>query len=702
MKNLITLLLIALILLSCNSNKPVMNENPFFTDFGTPFEVPDFSKIKNAHFMPAFREGMSRQMEEIKTITTNPDPASFANTIEALDYSGSLLTKVSSVFFNLASANTNDSIQSIAKEIAPLLSQHRDNISLNVELFQRVKAVYDQRDGLGLTTEQMKLLDKTYKKFVRGGANLGAADKDKFRKINEELSVLSVQFGDNLLKETNSYKLILEKTEDLAGLPQFVIDGAADAAKEEGMEGKWLITLHNPSIFPFLQYSSRRDLREKVFTARINRCNNGNSEDNNKIVSRIASLRVEKANLLGFPTHAHFILDENMAKTPENVYILMNQVWNAALPVSKQEVVDLQAMADTEGGNFKLEPWDWWYYAEKVRKQKFDIDEEALKPYFKLENVQQGMFDLATRLWGLKFNVRTDIPKPHPEAVTYEVTEADGSHIGILLMDFFPRASKQGGAWMDSYRDQYVKDGKNISPVITMVMNFTKPAGDLPSLLTYEEVETMFHEFGHALHGLFSKCTYPSVAGTSVARDFVELPSQIMENWCSEPEVLKSFAKHYQTGETIPDDILKKMKESEFFNQGFVTVEYTSAAFLDMDWHTLTDSTPQNVATFEKASMDKIGLIPEIIVRYRSPYFAHIFDGGYSAGYYAYQWAEVLDADAFEAFKEHGIFDPVTAKAFRENILEKGGTDDPMKLYVQFRGKEPSADAMLRRKGLLH
>ena len=675
--------------------------NPFFSDYSTPYEVPDFDRIKPAHFMPAFKEAMSMQVKEIDAIVATEEAPTFENTIVAMDESGELLTRVSSVFYNLSSAVTSDSIQAISKEVAPLMSAHRDNISLNEGLFARVKSVYDQKDDLDLNTEQQVLLEKTYKNFVRGGANLAAEKKDRFREINKELSVLSVQFGENLLAETNAYKLVIEDEADLEGLPQFVIDMGAGDAAAEGLEGKWLFTLHKPSLIPFLQYASNRALREEIFNAYINRGNNDNDHDNKAIASKIAALRVERANLLGYETHAHYVLDENMAKTPENVYALMDQVWNAALPVAKEEAVELQKMIADEGDAFDLQPWDWWYYSEKLRKQKYDLDDEQLKPYFELSNVQNGMFDVANKLWGLTFKERFDLPKPHPDAHTYEVFDTDGSHQAVLLMDFFPRESKRPGAWMSSYRKQYVRDGVYVTPVITMVMNFSKPTGDAPSLLTFEEVSTMFHEFGHALHGMLSDCTYEMLSGTSVARDFVELPSQIMENWAGEPEVLKTYAKHYKTGEPIPDELIEKMKASSHFNQGFATVEFTSAAYLDMAWHTLTQPVEVDALEFEKTTLDGIGLIPEIVVRYRSPYFSHIFAGGYSSGYYAYQWAEVLDADAFEAFKETSLFDQATASAYRNNILERGGTDDPMKLYVQFRGAEPKTEAMLKRKGLL-
>lgn len=702
MKKLPGILFTGVIFLSsCNLNQPEMNTNPFFAVYGTPYEVPAFDRIGIEHYVPAFKKGIEEQAKEIEAIINNPAEPDFENTIAAYDRSGALLRKVSNVFYNLTSAHTNEQMQGIAREVAPLLSKHNDDIRLNEDLFMKVKSIYGRQDQLSLTTEQEKLLDKTYKQFTRGGANLDDGSKARMREINKELSLLSLQFDDNLLAETNNFKLIIDNEEDLAGLPDFVVNAAADAAKEAGEDGKWVFTLHKPSLIPFLQYSDMRDLRKEMLMAYADRCNHGNEYDNKEILQKMANLRVERANLLGYETHAHYILEENMAKEPAEVYNLLNEVWTAALPMAEKERAELQAMIDAEGGDFKIEAWDWWYYAEKLRKQKYDLSDEQLKPYFQLEKVRQGMFDVATNLYGIKFMERNDIPTYHPEVITYEVSEADGSHIGILLMDFYPRASKQSGAWMNSYRKQYRLDGQNVSPIITMVMNFTRPTGDIPSLLTFEEASTMFHEFGHALHGLLSDCNYRTLSGTSVPRDFVELPSQIMENWCAEPEVLKTFAIHYQTGEVIPDELIEKMKDSKHFNQGFATVEYTAAAYLDMDWHTLKEPVNTGVNEFEKSSMDQIGLIPEIIVRYRSPYFAHIFAGGYSSGYYSYMWSEVLDADAFEAFKETSLFDRATASAFRDNILSRGGTDDPMKMYLKFRGKEPSTGPMLRRKGLL-
>jgi len=698
----ISLLLMGIIT-SCTTGEKKMKtaENPFFAPYGTPFETAAFDRIKNEHFLPAFHEGIRVHDEEIAAIVANPAAPDFENTIVALDRSGDLLAGVSGVFYNLTSANTNDELQSIAKEISPVLTGHYDNILLNAGLFKRIKAVYEQRDNLNLDTEQAMLLEKTYKQFARGGSNLPDDKQATLREINKELSMLSLQFGDNLLAETNAFRLVIDNESDLEGLPAFVRDAAASAAREDSLDGKWLFTLHSPSRIPFLQFSAKRELREKVLKAYANRGNNNNQYDNKEIAAKMASLRVKKANLLGYATHADYILEENMAKNPAAVYDFLDKVWSAALPVAKKEAAELQAMIDAEGGNFKLEAWDWWYYAEKLRKQKYDLDEEALKPYFSLENVRLGMFDVATRLFGITFTERNDIQKYHPEVKVFEVKDTDGSHIGILYMDFFPRASKEGGAWMNNYRDQYMAGDSNVSPVITTVCNFTKPAGDVPSLLTFEEVETLFHEFGHALHGLLSECRYRKLSGTTTPRDFVELPSQIMENWAGDPEVMKLYARHYQTGEVIPQELIDKITASGHFNQGFATVEYMAACYLDMDIHTLKDSSLMDALGFESASMSKIGMMPEIIVRYRVPYFAHIFAGGYSSGYYSYLWAEVLDADAFQAFKETGIFDPATAKAFRDNILSRGGTDDPMKLYKQFRGKEPDVAPMLKRKGLI-
>lgn len=690
-------------MISCQTNKTgeMETKNPFFEKYETPFNVPDFEHINNDHFIPAFREGMEDQMKEIMVIANNNEEPSFENIVVALEESGALLTKVSNVFYNLLSSLTNDTLQNIAKKIAPELSKHRDDILLNAHLFSRIKIVYSNMDSLELNPEQAKLLDEAYKRFVRGGANLDENDQEKLRKINKKLSLLSLSFGDNLLAETNSFTLVIDKKEDLTGLPEQVIASAAETAAQKEMEGKWVFTLQKPSMIPFLQYSEKGNLREKIFKAYINRCNNGNEYDNKEKVTEIATLRLERAVLLGYINHADYVLEENMAKEPQKVYDFLNKIWDPALVVAKKEADELQKMMDAEGENGQLHPSDWWYYAEKLRQQKYELDEEMLRPYFVLDNVREGAFYVATRLYGLKIEERSDIPKYHKDVQVYEVKEADGSHVGILYMDFFPRDSKRGGAWMSNYRKQYRRDGENITPVITTNFNFTKPTGAKPALLNFEEVSTLFHEFGHALHGLLSNCQYRSLSGTSVPRDFVELPSQIMENWAAEPEVMKVYAKHYETGEPIPENLVEKLKKSKHFNQGFVAVEYLSACFLDMDWHTIKKTTEIEMLDFEDISMDNIRMIPEIVVRYRSTYFAHIFSGGYSSGYYSYIWAEVLDADAFAAFKETSLFDSETALKFRKNVLERGGTDDPMKLYKKFRGAEPKIEPMLQRKGMI-
>lgn len=692
----------AILFWSCSMIKkePLKDQNPFLFEYNTPFKVPPFNKIKEKHYLPAFKEGIKQEQEEIEVIANNSEAPTFENTIEAMEGSGALLTRVNDVFYNLTSAHTNDELQDIAKEVAPLLSRHQDDIILNDKLFQRVKVVYAQKDGLNLTVEQNTLLEKYYKDFVRGGANLDEENKAELREINEELSLLTLKFGENILGENNAFELVIENEADLAGLPEAAIIGAAEAAEERGHEDKWVFTIHKPSMIPFLQYSEKRDLREKIFKAYINKGDNNNELDNKEILSRIAALRVEKANLLGYKTHADFVLEKNMAKKPEKVYDFLSQLWKPALAKAEKEAEELQKMIDKDGKDFKLEAWDWWYYAEKLKKAKYALDDETLRPYFKLENVRNGAFTVANKLFGITFEEITDIPKYHQEVKVFEVKEADGSHIGLLYTDYHPRASKRGGAWMSSYRKQSRLGGREVTPVITNVCNLSKPTGDKPALLSFEEVSTLFHEFGHALHGLLSNSTYQRLSGTAVPRDFVELHSQIMENWAAEPEVLKEYARHYLTGEPIPDELIEKIIKARHFNQGFETVEYLAASYLDMDWHTLTEAGELDPLEFENASLGKIGLVPEIVVRYRSTYFRHIFSGGYSSGYYSYIWAEVLDADAFQAFKEAGIFDQKTARAFRENILAAGGTEDPMTLYKRFRGAEPQIDALLKRRGL--
>jgi peptidyl-dipeptidase Dcp len=688
---------------SCNQKKNDMPDknNPLLSEFNTPHEVPDFETIKEAHWLPAYKYAVEVHNKEIAEIINNPEPADFKNTIEALERSGALLDKIGNVFDNLNSANTNDQMQAIAKEKAPLISGHIDDIRLNPNLFLRIKNIYDKKESLDLNPEQKMLLEKTYKDFVRGGANLESEAQARLREINKELSVLTLSFGENVLKDINGFKLVIENKEDLSGLPEPIIKSAEEAAIEAGMEAKWVFGVQKPSMIPFLQYSDKRDLREKLFKAYINLGNNNNQNNNKEIISKIVTLRLEKAKLLGYDSHAQFILAENMANTPDTVLDFLKKLWDPAIIVAQKESGELQKFIAKEGNNFKLEPWDWWYYAEKLRKEKYDLDDELLRPYFKLDNVLKGVFDVTNKLYGLTFTEKFDIPKYQEDVRVFEVNESDGTFVGVLYMDFFPRSSKKSGAWMNSFRKQKIINGLNINPVISTVFNFTKPSGDKPALLNLEEVSTLFHEFGHALHGLLSKCTYNKLSGTAVPRDFVELPSQIMENWALHPEVMRSYAKHYETGNPIPDELIEKIKNSGLFNQGFATVEYLAASFLDMYWHTLQEPFIGDANNFEQDALNNLGLIPQIVVRYRSTYFNHIFSGGYSSGYYSYIWAEVLDADAFEAFVETSLFDKEVATAFRKNILEKGGTEDPLTLYVRFRGKEPSIEPLLKKRGLI-
>jgi peptidyl-dipeptidase Dcp len=687
-------------MLTIEAQENKQNMNPFFQPYSTPYEVPPFDKIKNEHFKPAILEGIKRHEAEINAIANNTAAPTFENTILAMENAGELLSNVNIVFSNLNGANTNEEMQKIAKEISPNLAAHSDNIYLNEKLFARVKAIWDKKESLGLNPEQAKILENLHKAFVRSGANLATADKEKLRKINAELSMTSLKYGQNILAETNKYELVITDKKDLAGLPQELINTAADDAKAKGKEGKWVFTLSNSSVMPFLQYSSNRKLRQEIWNAYQTRGNHDDALDNKENAIKLANLRGEKARLLGYKSHAAYVLEESMAKNPENVAKLLNDLWKPALAIAKTEASDIQKMMDKDGVKDKVKPYDWRYYTEKIRKQRFDLDEQELKPYFSLDNTRNGIFQVTEKLYGLKFKQLNNVPKYHDEVTVWEVTEADGSHVGILYMDFFPRASKRGGAWMTSYRSQKTVDGQRKAPVISIVCNFTKPTGDTPALLTFDEVTTFFHEFGHALHGLLSNVTYKSLAGTSVPRDFVELPSQIMENWAAEPEVLKMYAKHYKTGEVIPDALIQKLQKSGTFDQGFATVEYLAASFLDMDYHTQTAAIQLDANSFEKNSMKKIGLIDAIIPRYRSTYFSHIFSGGYSSGYYSYIWSGVLDTDAFEAFKTTNLFNPEKAKLFRKNVLEKGGTEDPMVLYKRFRGAEPSVEPLLRKRGL--
>lgn len=676
-------------------------ENPFFTEFKTPYGTPPFSLIEESHYAPAMEAGMKQQASEIQAIANNTQAPTFENTVAALDNSGELLTRTSSVFSAMIGAMTTPKLQEIAAELSPKLSEHSDNIYLNEKLFGRIKTLHDKKDKLKLTTEQSKLLEKYYKGFVRSGIMLTNAQKDRLREINKELGLLSLSFGKNLLAETNNYELVIDTKADLAGLPDDVISIAASAAKSKGLDGKWVFTLSKPSWLPFLQYADNRDLREQLYKAMYNRGDNDNANDNKPIINKIVNLRLEKANLLGYKTHSNFVLDETMAKTPDNVFKLLNELWSYALPQAKKELADLQAIVDREGGNFKIESWDWWYYTEKLRKEKYSLDEEQLKPYFKVDNVRDGVFLVAKNLYGLSFKKVDNVDIYQKDVEVFEVSGADGKYIGLIYLDYYPRPEKRNGAWMGGFQKQMVRNGKHVHPIVYNVGNYALPTEDKPSLLTLDQVTTVFHEFGHGLHGLLSNCTYSGVSGTSVSRDFVELPSQILEHWALHPEVLKLYAKHYQTGEVIPDALIKKIQDASHFNQGFETTELVAAALLDMNWHTIDKQQNIDVLKFEQDALNNSGLIPEIIVRYRSTYFAHIFDGGYSSGYYSYLWSEVLDADAFQAFEEKGVFDQATAKAFREYVLSKGGSDDPMTLYKKFRGAEPNPIYLLKNRGFV-
>lgn len=695
---LVALALLTCPLLSSGQTAPSDDANPFFQQWNTPFGVPPFEQIRNEHFVPALKRGIAEQKREVEAIARNPEAATFANTIAALDAAGALLNKVQPVFSNLTGAETNDTLQEIARQVAPLLAALRDDIYLDQQLFARVQAVFEQRAKLKLDAERLRLLEETHKAFVRAGTKLGPQDKQRLRAINEELSSLGVRFGNNLLKETNAYRLVIDKREDLSGLPEAAVSAAAETAKAAGLPGKWVFTLQAPSIWPFLTYADNRELRRQILTAYIKRGDSGNEFDNKQTLLRMAALRAERAKLLGYPTYAHLVLEERMAKEPVKVYGLLKQLWEPALSVAQQEAKSLEAMIRQQGGDFKLEPWDWRYYAEKVKRSRYDLDENEVRQYFSLDNVLQGVFHVSNKLYGLTFVEKTDIPKYHAEVRTFEVKDTDGSHLGVFLIDYHPRPGKRGGAWSSRYRGQRVVNGTDVRPIVVNVCNFTPPAAGQPALLRLEEVETLFHELGHGLHSLLQRIRYHSLS--RVPQDFVELPSQIMENWALEPEVLSVYAKHYQTGAAIPKELVAKIEKAAKFNQGFATVEYLAASFLDMDWHSISGEPDTGATGFEKASLEKIRLMPEIVVRYRSPYFQHIFAGGYAAGYYSYIWSEVLDSDAFQMFKEKGLFDQETAGSFRKKILERGGTADAMEMYKSFRGREPSVEPLLEKRGL--
>ncbi|PKV48040.1 peptidyl-dipeptidase Dcp [Aquimarina sp. MAR_2010_214] len=688
-----------------------VSDNPFYQEWDTSFGVPPFNKIKDEHYMPAFKKGMEENLAEIDVIVNNSEAPTVANTLEELERTGKLFTKVQRVFYNLTGSNTNQKLQELQRELSPLISAHYDKIKLNKELFKRVETIYKERENLNLSNEQRKLLENTRKSFVRSGALLDKEQKAKITEINSKISELKTAFGQNLLAETNSFELILDK-DHLDGLSDGIIAAAAETATQKmekaktdeekvKYKDKYVFTPHRSSMYPFLTESNRRDLREQLYTAYTQRGDNDNQTDNKKVAAKIAKLRAERAQLMGYETHAHFVLEERMLKTPAEVYDLLMQLWKPALERAKVEVADMQAVVDKEGHDFKIAAWDWWQYSEKVRKAKYDLDEAALKPYLSLDNVLNGVFATTNKLWGLTYTELFDINVYHPDARVWEVKDKDGSHLGIFIGDYFTRSNKRGGAWMNSFKGQSNLDGKE-RPIVVNVCNFPAPVGDDPALLSFENVTTLFHEFGHAMHGILTNVTYGSMAGTSGPRDFTEFPAQILEHWASEPEILKSFATHYKTGEVIPDELIDKLLKTSKFNQGFANTEYLAASLLDMDWHTIkAEEDVKDADAFEEASLAKIGLINEIAPRYRSTYFAHIFAGGYASGYYSYVHSAVLDSDGFEAFKEAGnVFDPELAAKLRTYVYQKGSTEEAMELYKQFRGRQPKIDALLKVRGL--
>jgi peptidyl-dipeptidase Dcp len=675
-------------------------ENPLLNAFNTPFEAVPFDKIKPEHFLPAIQKAIEKGREEIEAISTAAEAPTFANTLEALENSGELVNTVSAVFFNLNSAETNDQIQKLAREISPMLTEYSNDILLDERLFKRVKAVWEQRNNQGLTAEQYTLLDKTYKSFVRNGANLNEEGKTRLREIDKDLSGLSLRFGEHVLQETNDYELHITKREDLKGLPEDVVEMAAQMAKDKGKEG-WIFTLQFPSYIPFVTYAENRELREKIFKAYASKGFKDGETDNRDIVKQIVKLRHERANLLGYATHAAFVLEERMAEMPGRVDEFLNGLLLHAKPVAQQELQELNVYAKSQGGPAALQRWDLAFWSEKLKKEKYEVDDEILKPYFQLENVIDGVFGVAQKLYGLSFHRNTDIPVYHEDVSVYEVKDEEGKHVALFYADFFPRAGKRNGAWMTSYRSQKKENGVDKRPHISIVCNFTKPTAKQPSLLTFNEVTTLFHEFGHALHGILANGTYASLSGTSVFWDFVELPSQVLENWTYEKECLDMFARHYKSGEPIPAELVQRIKDSANFMIGYGTIRQIGLARLDMAWHNLEDTNISDVGQFEQQALKETELLPYVPGSNTSTSFSHIFQGGYSSGYYSYKWAEVLDADAFEFFQEKGIFNRETATLFKQHVLSAGGSEHPMELYKRFRGQEPSPEALLRRTGML-
>ena len=705
-KKLINMIALSVITLASCTSKPeqkteVVSPNPFLSEYTTPFQVPPFDQIKNEHYMPAFEAGIKEQQTEVEEIVNNAETPTFENTILPFDKSGQTLNRVSNVFFNLNECLTNDEMIAIAEQVLPMLSKHSDAIMMNPKLFERIDYVYQHRNEMGLDDQQIRVVEKYHQDFVRNGAALPADKQAELSQINEQLSTLSLQFGNNLLKENAGYKLVIENEADLAGLPQTSIDAAAEQAKTDGMEGKWVFTLSKPSLIPFLQFADNRDLREQMYKAYYNRGDNGNEYDNKQLINEMCKLRVQKAKLFGYDNYADYVLAVNMAQDSKTVDKFLIDIFNPAQQLAKKELAEMQAIADKEGANIKLEGWDWWYYAEKLRKAKYDFDENYIKPYLTVDNVRNGMFTAANKLYGITFTQNTNLPVYYPGVETYEVKEANGDFLGILYMDYYPRESKSGGAWCTSFRESgHDINGKKIYPVVSLVMNFTPASGDTPALLTWDETETMWHEFGHSLHAFFSDGLYSRTCG-NVPHDYVEMPSQIMENWVAEPEVIRMYAKHYKTGEVMPDSLIAKIENSALFNQGFMTTELIAASILDMKFHELTEVQNLDVDAFEKQQMDAIGLMPEILPRYRSTNFSHIFNGGYSAGYYAYTWAEVLDKDAFNYFKSSGdLFNPELAASFRKNCLQECGNDEGMVQYRKFRGQDPDYEPYLKARGL--
>ena len=703
-KNLIAVIALSMITLSGCTNsekKTEVSENPFLTEYSTPFKVVPFDQIKNEHYMPAFEAGMKEQLAEIDAIVANTETPSFQNTILPFDKSGETLDRVSNVFFNILECNSSDELQAMAEQLMPMLSKHSDAISMNPKLFEKIDYVYQHRNEMGLDDQQIRVVEKYHQDFVRSGAALPDDKKAELSKINEQLSTLSLQFGNNLLKENSNFKLVIEDPADLAGLPQTSIDAAAEQAKADGMEGKWVFTLSKPSLIPFLQYADKRELRKTMYDAYYSRGDHNDQFDNKGLIKEMLQLRQQKAQLLGYDNYADYVLAVNMAHDAATVDPFLADIFAPAQALAKKELAEMQAIAKKEGARFKLEGYDWWYYAEKLRNEKYDFDENQIKPYLTVDNVRNGMFNAANKLYGVTFTQNNTIPVYYPGVETYEVKEANGDFLGILYLDYYPRASKGSGAWCTSFREAgHDINGNKIYPLVSLVMNFTPATDTIPALLTWDETETMWHEFGHSLHAFFSDGLYSRTCG-NVPHDFVELPSQIMENWVAEPEVIRTYAKHYKTGEVMPDSLIQKIENSALFNQGFMTTELIAASILDMKFHELTDVKDLDVDAFEKQQMDAIGLIPEILPRYRSTNFGHIFNGGYSAGYYAYTWAEVLDKDAFNYFKSSGdLFNPTLAAAFRQHCLQDGGNDEGMVQYRKFRGQDPDKEPYLRARGL--